>query len=356
MTYVVRDVQHAGAVDRRASIEQQAEFYASYRDRLLRYARRHFGTRDAEEVTQEALVRAIATIDLDRPGYETWAWLTLVVRNIVIDQHRRRLQCDVATDDSIADADAPDYDSDPQITVGNSMDAALVRSALERIPHGQRRILWLYEVDRWSCPKIAEYLGHRENAVRQTLFKARRRLLREFLAVGGRVNGVLAPAVALLWRRSGKTRRSGPAGAAVTPLVTVTACVTSVLGLTLYAALPNSAPAVRIGAPDLKSLSARQTPSTLGPGTNPVPGHSASSHESAGTPAGRLATVVLRRGGNHVAATLGKSPFRPGRTASVDVVVETPVGKVEVTHDIDRAPGVNVVCSVANAVCTPPAG
>ena len=59
--------------------------FRSYHPQLLRYVTHHFGARDADEITQEALTRALRSLDRGRSEAETWAWLIRVAKNIAYD-------------------------------------------------------------------------------------------------------------------------------------------------------------------------------------------------------------------------------------------------------------------------------
>src|SRR4051812_34978883 len=139
MTITKLDYDLVEVTDAPASEQTAVEFYQTYRARLQHYVIRHFGPRDADEVTQETLVRAVTTIDLDRPEYESWAWLTMVARNLSIDLARRRAKCEVSADGGVMyDVDAaPD---DPELVAIRNAEHTLVRQAFDRVPQCQRRV------------------------------------------------------------------------------------------------------------------------------------------------------------------------------------------------------------------------
>ena len=81
--------------------EAFACLYERWHASLLGYARRHFGPRDAEEITQETFTRAYELLDLSRESRRQWAWLTVVARNIAADLGRQRRLCDVPRDEQM---------------------------------------------------------------------------------------------------------------------------------------------------------------------------------------------------------------------------------------------------------------
>jgi RNA polymerase sigma-70 factor, ECF subfamily len=76
-------------------------------------------------------------------------------------------------------------DHDPEREALRTERVALVRKALRRLPGRYRTCLLLREADGLSCEEIAAQLGLSSGAVRTTLCRARQRLRREYLALGG---------------------------------------------------------------------------------------------------------------------------------------------------------------------------
>ena len=84
-----------------------ARLYERWHPALLAYVRRHFGPRDAEEITQETLARAYELLDLSRETRRQWGWLIVVARNIAADMGRHRKLCDVTETDLVYAQDDP---------------------------------------------------------------------------------------------------------------------------------------------------------------------------------------------------------------------------------------------------------
>lgn len=169
---------------------RHAAFYATYRPRLVCYLVGRFGPRDAEDIAEEALVRALSVVDLDRSVPEVWSWLKLVAGRIAISLHRERLRCDVASEEGAQEgpeiaATAPDAES----AALARLDAECLRRALRTLSPAQRRALWLREVEGWAIPILAEALGVSAGAARQLLVRARRHLAQEYLALTGSERG-----------------------------------------------------------------------------------------------------------------------------------------------------------------------
>ncbi|MDX6225137.1 MAG: polymerase sigma-70 factor, subfamily [Frankiales bacterium] len=162
--------------------------------RLQRYATRRLGSsHEAEEVVQEALLRAyqhrssFATVD------DLMAWSTVVTGRLVIDRVRVRGR-------SVTVADVPEQTRigrDTADVVVARDEARLALDALECMPTRQAAVLWAREVEGQSYDEIAERYGLTEPTVRSLLHRARKTLRREYAARGGTlpVGGliVLAP-------------------------------------------------------------------------------------------------------------------------------------------------------------------
>ncbi len=184
--------------------------------RLQRYATRRLGDRhEAEELVQEALLRAyghrasLATED------DLAAWTTCVTGRLVIDRLRVRGR-------SINVADVPENGragrDTADVVVGREQ-ARLALDALDAMPARQASVLWSREVEGLSYDDIAERFAMTEPAVRSTLSRARKALRREFATRGGSLPAVglvaLAPWIdGLGWAeklRRSATRIAAPA-------------------------------------------------------------------------------------------------------------------------------------------------
>lgn len=193
-----------------------ADFYARYSGRLCRYVARCAGAHDAEEIAQETMARALLRfheLDTDR---DPFPWLVVVARNVAHDM--RRAAADWVDIDDTAFVDRQSQEQLPEdVVVGDELMRRL-SSALEALPPKQRDILGLRTFDELSCVAIGQVVGLNENAVRQTLLRARRRLGAEMDALGGRLAvfplGLLAGARVVRRHLTGSSATAAPAVAA----------------------------------------------------------------------------------------------------------------------------------------------
>lgn len=157
-----------------------------YRPLVAFVARRIGDTARAEEIAQEAFVRAIR----HRPASPR-AWLYTVASNLARDEGRRRavrrrhLQLVRAEA-----ASAPPPASTPESSLQEDERREHARGALAGLPDRDRRALLLQQEGR-SYEEIAAQLGLSPGSVGTTLSRARKRLVAAFEARhGGREDDV----------------------------------------------------------------------------------------------------------------------------------------------------------------------
>jgi RNA polymerase sigma-70 factor, ECF subfamily len=196
--------------------------------RLQRYAvRRLHDPHEAEEVVQEALLRAFQHRSRLATEDDLMAWVTVVTGRLVIDHLRVRGRA-IAVAEIPAGARAGRDTAD--VVVARD-EARIALDALEAMPARQASVLWSREVEGLSYDEIGERYGLSEPSVRSVLHRARRTLRREYSSRGGTM-----PAVGLVafapWlrglRAAGKVRTTArrvgtTAAAAATGLAAVSA-------------------------------------------------------------------------------------------------------------------------------------
>lgn len=138
---------------------------------------------EADDVTQEVLIRMVRRIGAFRGESRFETWLYSAARNAVTDRRRReRRQARFSEDEWSWDALQPVAPVDPlQAAERNELRAAL-RSWVEDLPARQRQIFDLVELQGRSSTEVAELLGIAPASVRANLFKARRTIRTRVLA------------------------------------------------------------------------------------------------------------------------------------------------------------------------------
>ena len=148
-----------------------------YYDRVFNLAYRTLGRReDAEDVAQQAFVRALPQLERLRDPAAAGAWLSRIAANLCMDTVRSRHgDVPIATDDEPAWAEVPDTDrlgAPAAAAELREVRLAVWRAAL-LLPPQQRLALALRELHAMSYAEIAEVLGTSVAAVETLLFRAR---------------------------------------------------------------------------------------------------------------------------------------------------------------------------------------
>jgi RNA polymerase sigma-70 factor, ECF subfamily len=137
-------------------------------DELLAHARRLAGDQQAEDVLQDALLRALRAYPRLRHADHLRAWLYRVTTTAAIDSHRSRRR-EVPVDDV------------PAAATHDSYDEGAFEALIASLPGGAQTALRLRFVDDLDYEGIADRLGISPVAARQRVSTAVR-TLRERLA------------------------------------------------------------------------------------------------------------------------------------------------------------------------------
>ena len=131
---------------------------------------------DADDVAQDAFLRAFQNLDLLADPSRFGVWLRRITFGVSIDHVRADRSRSGRLDDQTDLGDAPDTDLDPLARLEQNEIAGRVLAALDRMPARYRVPLTLYHIDGLSHAKIARTLGVPDATVRSLVARARRRL------------------------------------------------------------------------------------------------------------------------------------------------------------------------------------
>jgi RNA polymerase sigma-70 factor (ECF subfamily) len=147
-------------------------------DRMHRFALQLCRDRDAaEDLVQEAFVRALAVRDQLRDASRALPWLLSVVRSRFLEQSRRarrRLRLELVAEEAEL-ADPPIGNLEEELLRGVLSDE--VARAVAALPEEQRTCVWLCDVEGLSYHYIAEVVGCPAGTVRSRIARARARLM-----------------------------------------------------------------------------------------------------------------------------------------------------------------------------------
>jgi RNA polymerase sigma-70 factor, ECF subfamily len=124
----------------------------------------------ADDLTQEALTKAMQKVSQLRDPGSGEAWLFTILSNCYRDHFRRRRETEDVDEYVITDEKTPESDSSDQQTV------AKVRSAIACLPKGQRQVVTLVDLEGFSYTEVASILDIPVGTVMSRLCRARRAL------------------------------------------------------------------------------------------------------------------------------------------------------------------------------------
>ncbi|WP_165241036.1 RNA polymerase sigma factor [Corynebacterium lizhenjunii] len=195
-------------MDRRIAARRAVDTYS---DTLLRLCMTYLrNPHDAEDITQEVLLKLLTHGPFDSPEHEK-AWVLRVAINACRDVLRsaaHRLRADTQPADALLADALPATGSSPYARAyggpypepGASADsgsygesypepgasAGPVTEAVAQLPHAQRLAVYLYYYEGYDAAEIAELTGASRDAVYQHLHRARRALKNTLTQNGAR--------------------------------------------------------------------------------------------------------------------------------------------------------------------------
>lgn len=147
-----------------------------YQDRLYRFILRMVDSHDeALELTQDTFIKAWQALPDWRPDAEFRTWLFRIGSNTAMDCLRRRKVVEFVAMDE--DYDAPGGTADPEAQLQTKQRLRALEVALSRLPHDQREIVLLRDIEDMSYGEIGAILGINEGTVKSRLARAREALI-----------------------------------------------------------------------------------------------------------------------------------------------------------------------------------
>jgi RNA polymerase sigma-70 factor (ECF subfamily) len=184
------------------------DLYRRYFARLRRFCERRVGDpHEAEELAQEAFVRALRAMPDFAGERRFYPWMTVIASRLCVDAHRRRQR---STPVAEIDPGSVEADLDPLF---DAVDHAHLAEALDRLAPRHREVLELRERDGWAYQRIADHYDVTLGTVEALLHRARRALRREFekVTAGDRWSSLAGiPGIAWLVRKAGSLRARIP--------------------------------------------------------------------------------------------------------------------------------------------------
>jgi RNA polymerase sigma factor (sigma-70 family) len=150
-----------------------ATIHDRYRDRLVGFARRLLsGTgHDAEDVVQDAFIRALSALRSSDAEMHLRPWLYMIVRNRAMDELRKPARV-AAEFDEVAHL-RPAEDADPALRAIENELLADMFAEIGRLPERQRAALVMRELEGATHVQMSAALGTSIPATKSLLVRAR---------------------------------------------------------------------------------------------------------------------------------------------------------------------------------------
>ncbi len=156
---------------------------SAYETNAYRLALRTLGSaEDAEDVTQEAFLKAYRSLESFRLDSSFSVWLYRIVSNLCLDllrRRQRRPESSLSVEDDEgeeSELELPDESLSPEKLLERKLTREAVRRGLEALPDDYRQILLLRELEGLSYEEIGAALSLEAGTVKSRIFRARKKL------------------------------------------------------------------------------------------------------------------------------------------------------------------------------------
>ncbi|MGH9794925.1 MAG: sigma-70 family RNA polymerase sigma factor [Candidatus Acidiferrales bacterium] len=160
-----------------------SELVSRYENKIFRLAQNITRNReDAEDVMQEAFLKAYTHLDSFQGDSRFYTWLVRIAVNEALMKLRKRRGKEVSLDDPIETGEdfvpreIADWGPAPDQRYERNQTNAILSEAIEKLPPDFRMVFVLRDVEELSTEETAELLGLSIPAVKSRLLRARLRL------------------------------------------------------------------------------------------------------------------------------------------------------------------------------------
>ena len=133
---------------------------------------------DAQELTQDAFLRAFSRIDSYDPNKASFnTWLCRIAYRLTLDFLKRRRPLMVSIEDSqVWQTDISDEQLEQELSTGREERIAKLEELMDGLPDDERMLLTLYYYEDRPLAEIAYITGINAKALANRLFRIRKRL------------------------------------------------------------------------------------------------------------------------------------------------------------------------------------
>src|SRR5215469_13151453 len=169
---------------RQGDVQAYEKLVKQYDRQVFRIAQHITQNReDAEDVVQDAFLKAYEKLDQFQGNSKFYTWLVRIAVNESLMRLRKRrtgkmvsIDEDIDTDEGSVPRDLADWAPDPEQNYTQSELAEILRKTIRGLPPGFRVVFVLRDVDGLSTEETAETLGLSVPAVKSRLLRARLQL------------------------------------------------------------------------------------------------------------------------------------------------------------------------------------
>ncbi len=129
---------------------------------------------EAEDITQEAFVKAWKAIDkYKRTGAPFVTWIITIAGNLVIDHYRREQKVFVTDEiEKISEKDLGNQIPGPEKQAEMNFDNAMIKKAVLKLTGDKQKVILMHFIDGLSYEEIAKALNKNEGAIRVIQYRA----------------------------------------------------------------------------------------------------------------------------------------------------------------------------------------
>lgn len=158
--------------------EGQTEMVSRYAERVFAMiARQVSDMMDAQELTQDAFLRAFSHIDSYAPHKASLStWLCRIAYRLTLDHLRRRRPVIVAMEDN---TDISDEELEAELNTGREERIEQLMEMIDTLPDDERMLLTLYYFEDRPLTEITYITGIEPAALANRLYRTRKKLYRK---------------------------------------------------------------------------------------------------------------------------------------------------------------------------------
>lgn len=159
------------------NINSYAVLVDRHKDRVFNLAFRITGNREeAEEVAQDAFLKAYRSLGSFRMNSLFSTWLYKIVYNTAISFIRTRKKTALSLDEFPAGIKDFEYENPDEIKAEQEYRNYLVNFAMQKLSEEERAVISLYYYEELSSEEISVITGTSRNNIKVRLFRARQRM------------------------------------------------------------------------------------------------------------------------------------------------------------------------------------